>query len=47
METSTLVVIPISCLLASFTTYAFYTTFGQSYREFRDPFEEHKNQIHQ
>jgi PsbN protein len=43
METSTLIVIPICCLLMSFTGYALYTTFGQPYRELMDPFEEHEN----
>jgi PsbN protein len=43
METATLVAIPISCLLVSFTGYALYTTFGQPSRELRDPFEEHED----
>ena len=43
METATLVAIPISCLLVSFTGYALYTAFGQPSRELRDPFEEHED----
>jgi len=43
METATLVVIFISCLLISFTGYALYTAFGQPSKELRDPFEEHED----
>nr|AND48140.1 N protein of photosystem II [Flatbergium novo-caledoniae] len=43
MEPATLVAIPISCLLVSFTGYALYTAFGQPSRELRDPFEEHED----
>jgi len=45
METATLIVVSISCLLVSFTDYALNTIFKQPSNKLKDIFEEHKNYL--
>jgi PsbN protein len=43
METATIIVIFVACLLLGVTAYSIYVAFGPASKDLRDPFEEHED----